>query len=216
MIIDKPPSGQRYPLPAVLGAVTFLAVSLLGACASPKAQTFDVPEPFTVEHDFASEAGDDLRPIVQVQPEDGAFSHLSRLALYQVEAEIGDPEAWLKDRVALNLVQPEADPEGWFESPDSPFADPSFDFLRDIVPEFLEGMRSLGRLPLEACDDPTRDDNAVGSYYELDCEWSVGPLAQYSQFRLQQVDGDWYLIEIEAMNERRFRHLIAIANSFHL
>jgi hypothetical protein len=34
--------------------------------------------------------------------------------------------------------------------------------------------------------------------------------------RLQEAGGHWYYTEIRAMNERRLRHLIAIANSFHL
>jgi hypothetical protein len=32
--------------------------------------------------------------------------------------------------------------------------------------------------------------------------------------RLQQVGTVWYYTEVRAMNERRFRQLIAIANSF--
>ena len=46
------------------------------------------------------------------------------------------------------------------------------------------------------------------------CAWEVGPLQQFMALRLITVDGERYAVRIRAMNERRMRHLVAIANSF--
>jgi hypothetical protein len=41
-----------------------------------------------------------------------------------------------------------------------------------------------------------------------------GPIRQYLVLRLQQAQGHWYYTQITTMNERRRRHLLAIADTF--
>ena len=50
----------------------------------------------------------------------------------------------------------------------------------------------------------------------MTCVFAIGPLTQHLAFRLQDLDGVWYYTRIRTMNERRLRHLVAIANSFHI
>ncbi|MBL26424.1 MAG: hypothetical protein CMM50_02570 [Rhodospirillaceae bacterium] len=165
--------------------------------------------------DQGGSSDDALAPVLEIRPEEGAFSELSSLTLYQVDAPVMDPETWLKERVTLSFLKSDGDPTAWLNSPDSPFGDLGNGLLGDLIPEFIEGMDSLSRLPLEGCQDPVLDENEVGRYYRLDCDWGIGPLHRYRQLRLQEVDGTWYLTSIETMNERRLRHLVAIANAFH-
>jgi hypothetical protein len=56
--------------------------------------------------------------------------------------------------------------------------------------------------------------NASGEFRERFCTFSIGPLRKYLVLRLQRTDGAWYYTRITTMNERRLRHLVAIANSF--
>lgn len=217
------PRGSGTPLLRCSRAtlrVAMLAASVgLSACATAGAQGFDVPQGFVLDH-LPRLARQEIKetslaPVLEVRPEEGAFSDLSSLSLYEVEEPVVDPETWLKERVTLNILQSDGNPNEWLNSPDSPFGDMGSGILGDLLPELIEGMNSLGRLPLEGCTDPVLDENEVGSYYRLDCDWGIGPLHRYHQLRLQEVDGTWYLTSIETMNERRLRHLVAIANAFH-
>ena len=48
----------------------------------------------------------------------------------------------------------------------------------------------------------------------MSCKWEIGPFHQFMALRLITVDDQRYAIKIRAVNERRMRHLVAIANSF--
>ena len=80
----------------------------------------------------------------------------------------------------------------------------------------IERLQSLGNLPLEYCEQPVGKTNDAGAYREMSCDFALGPLSHYVVLRLQEIDGVWYYTRIRTMNERRLRHLVAIANSFHV
>ena len=94
--------------------------------------------------------------------------------------------------------------------------DPEFDDLRESMKTLIEKLQSLGSLPLEYCEPPAGKTNGAGDYREMACDFELGPLSHYVVLRLQEVDGVWYYTRIRTMNERRLRHLVAIANSFHV
>ena len=89
-----------------------------------------------------------------------------------------------------------------------------FDGLRDALPKLFAGLQDLSRLPLDFCEEPERRRIAFGPVHEMSCVFELGPFRQFMILRLQEVDDRWYYIRIRAMNERRLRHLIAIANTF--
>ena len=47
----------------------------------------------------------------------------------------------------------------------------------------------------------------------MDCSWSIGPVRQFARLQLVEAGGDPYLVTIWTVDERRQRHLQAIANS---
>ncbi|MCH8095538.1 MAG: hypothetical protein IID53_00475 [Proteobacteria bacterium] len=200
-----------------LGAVLLpsgLALLIAFGSSGPAlAQTFDVPDGFHVGK------GDDFppdgkwRPILTVRPDPGPFSDLSAIRLGQVAGAVGNPKAWLQRRVTLDLGQT-GNTGSVFDSPDSPFSDPLFDALRKAVPELMKMAEQVARLPLESCDAPGKGYNATGAYDELYCVFTVGPIRQYLVLRLQEAQGHWYYTEVTTMNERRLRHLLAIADTF--
>lgn len=177
------------------------------------AQAFDVPEGFVTAFEPEPATGRDWRPLLTVRPADGSFAELSAIRLGEVAGAVDDADAWLEARLTADVGDREA-AEDLLSSPDSPFGDPAFDALREVVPQLFEGLRTLSRVPLQFCEGPAAAYNAAGALRELYCVYQIGPFRQYLTLRLQEVGGRWFYTEIRAMNERRFRHLVAIANSF--
>jgi hypothetical protein len=190
-----------------------LVAGILLAAPPAHANWLDVPEGFVAAHEAQPRATEEWRSLMTVRPEPGPFSDLSEINLRQVIGKVEAPDAWLEGRVSANMVGREVI-EDVLESPDSPFADPMFDLVREAIPQLYAGIQELSKLPLRFCDGPLTAYNASGPLRELNCTYQLGPFRQYFIFRLQQVDGVWYYTEIRAMNEKRLRHLIAIANSF--
>lgn len=189
----------------------------LFAAAPVAAQTFDVPEGF--QHEIVRETDAEGRhvAVLRVMPEPGAFSELSTIEMRPLSEDVTDPGAWLDKRMTAFLADAEsADVESALNAPDSPFADPTFEPLTEALQAAMDQLRRLGQAPLKFCDDPRRGDNAAGAYDELACRFTIGPLGRHMVLRLQELDGVWYYTRIATMNEKRLRHLVAIANSFHV
>ena len=201
---------------AACGLRAALVAVLAGFAALPaSAQDFDVPEGFASEIVRDLGTAGEPRAILRIHPEDGAFSGLSTVELEPVAGDIDDPVAWLRERMIARFEDLVPDPEAMMDNPDSPFGDPSFAELREAMSDLITRLAELGRLPLEYCDDPSERHNRAGSLHELSCRFTVGPISHYQVLRLQNVGGLWYYTRIRTMNERRLRHLLAIANSFH-
>ena len=199
-----------------LGAVLLpsgLALLMAFAPRPVLAQTFNVPDGFHAGKGTEFPPHGKWRPVLTVRPDPGPFSDLSAINLNQVAGTVKDPAAWLQRRVTLDLGEMEKS-GSVFDSPDSPFSDPFFDALRKAVPELMKMAEQMARLPLESCDAPGKGYNATGAFDELYCVFTVGPIRQYLVLRLQQAQGHWYYTEITTMNERRLRHLLAIADTF--
>lgn len=196
-------------------AAVLLLMVVLGAPGPARGQVFDVPPGFQVLADTSESPAGDWRGLLSVQPEPGPFSELSAIRLREVVGPVGDADAWLRDRLSAD-VGDSKDLTAMLDSPDSPFEDPTFDGLREALPHVFDALDDLAKIPLEFCDGPSGVDNAAGPARELSCEYAVGPFRQFYVLRLQEADGHWFFTEIQAMNERRLRHLIAIANSFRV
>lgn len=199
---------------AVSSGLAIAIVAITTLAASPAlAQRFDVPEGFIVVPEADTAVSPDWTPVTAIRPADGPFSELSTIALRAVRGNVADPDAWLKARLSAEIGNPKS-AEEIFTSPDSPFSDPVFDALKKSLPELFAGLQDIGRIPLQFCEDPTTGYNASGEFRELYCNYNFGPLRQFVVLRLQDTDKGWFFTEIKTMNERRLRHLIAIANSF--
>ncbi len=198
-------------------AVAWLPLAALlpasSPAATPAAGRFDVPAGFVVVAEPSPANSTDWRPILTVRPEDNPFSELTSLSLREVTGEVKDPDAWLKERLTID-VPGNAEVSAVLDSPDSPFADPAFDVLRKAVPQLFESLRGLGKIGAELCDPPQTAYNAAGSLREMYCTFQVGPLRQFMVLRLQKVGGTWYYTEIKTANDRRLRELVGIADTF--
>ncbi len=177
------------------------------------AQQFDVPDGFVIAPEADTATSKDWTPVTAIRPVEGPFSELSTISLRAVRSDVIDPVAWLSERLTAQIGDPAA-VEEVFSSPDSPFSDPVFDALKKSLPELFAGLQNLGRIPLHFCEQPTTGYNASGEFQELFCNYNFGPVRQFVVLRLQDSGKGWYFTEIKTMNERRLRHLVAIANSF--
>ena len=184
-----------------------LAIGLMAA-APAFGQGFTVPDGFIVDTDPV-----DGKVLARVRPFDGPFAELSTIELRTVDEDIADMDAWLRAQMSADIGD-EVALEALFDSPDSPFSDPVFGLLRSGLKKIAEELARLGELPLEFCDEPRAGHNGAGNYRELVCTIDMGPIKQYYVLRLQRAGGVWYYTAIRTMNERRLRHLVAIANSF--
>lgn len=192
-----------------------MALGLSGLGWQAAAQHFEIPPGFMVETSPGGGAGAEWIPVLTVRPEPGSFSELSQIQLRRVTGDLDTPDEWLKARMTVDVGKAE-NAEAFLNSPDSPFADPTFDALKQAIPSLFRGLEQLSKMPLSFCEGPETAYNAAGELRELYCVYQVGPLRQYVTLRLQHAGGQWYFTEIRAMNEKRLRHLIAIANSFRV
>jgi hypothetical protein len=191
-----------------------LLTGLLSAWTSTvQAQQFDIPQGFVIVPNDDPVSSQDWVPVLLVRPVEGPFSELSTIALRAVRGDVTDPDAWLAARLTAQLGDPAA-VEEVFTSPDSPFSDPVFDALKKSLPDLFASLQDIGRIPLSFCEEPITGYNASGEFRELFCNYNFGPIRQFVVLRLQDSGKGWYFTEIRTMNERRLRHLVAIANSF--
>lgn len=189
-----------------------LLLAALAAAAPARAQEFEVPPGFvTVQEPPGEREG--LQYLYTIRPAEGSFAELSSIRLSRLVQGPEDPDAWLRDRVSADVGEASS-AEDLFESPDSPFSDPAFETLRRAIPELFAGLESLGELPLEFCEGPSRAFNASGAYRELYCAFDFGPVRQYLVLRLQAAGEAWYFTEVRTMNERRLRTLLGVADTF--
>ncbi len=146
---------------------------------------------------------------VSVHPTDGAFAGLSELELEPTAEFVEDPEAWLQKQVKIDVSGLETALTNFLDDDDNPFSAESWwqslQGLKDVVHSFSD-------LPLEACAAP--EVMSDGDDWKIECDWGIGSLRQYFSLYLVERNRQFYTLKIQAMNERRYRHLQAIANSF--
>ena len=129
--------------------------------------------------------------------------------LDRADERVDDPKTWLREQLKIDVSGFEDAVTRIVRSPDSPFAGSALD---EQLRNWRALIDSLSGLPLEGCDEPQPSPSDHG--WEMACEWPLGPLQQFLVLRLAERDGQQYAVRIRTMNEKRLRHLIAIANSF--
>ncbi len=194
---------------------TVLALLGLIALGGPAAAASDdlcgrlfVPEGYRVDCSLEDGAGAAAGQLT-VQPAEGTFAPLSELTIRPVAEPVEDPAAWLREQLTLDLSSFDTALDDLVNSPDSPVADAT---IVDQLESWRGVMHSAAGWPLTGCGDPqslAQDDS-----WRMDCEWQLGPFRQYLALRLITRAGERYAVRVRAMNEHRYRNLIAIANSF--
>jgi hypothetical protein len=191
------------PVALALGLLAHAAPAAAAAPADPCALLF-VPPGYQLSCTEHQAAGDDWRLVVR--PENSPFGELSELSLEPVEEPVEDPRAWLRDQLSLDLTGLEDAVRALAENDDSPLADAR---ITASLEAWLGMMSSFAEWPLESCVEPSSMSGGAG----LACDWTLGPFHQHLVTRLVERGGQRYMVRIRAMNERRLRHLVAIANS---
>jgi hypothetical protein len=175
------------------------------AIDDPCARLF-VPEGYGLTCTLGASARGDWQ--VTVQPAQGPFASLSQLTLEPVDEPVDDPEVWLRERVRFDLSGVAGLLRAQLDSPDNPFAGSA---LEPLLRQWIEGVEYVANLPLQSCREPA--EIAAGTW-QIACEWRLLEFEKYLTVRLVERDGQSYAMVLNAMNPRRMRHLVAIANSF--
>ena len=145
-----------------------------------------------------------------VQPTDSAFAPLSELRLRRIEEAVDDPAAWLRDQLTLDLTPLDAAIDELIRGPDSPITGTP---LAEQLQSWRGLMGSAASLPLAGCAR-ARAPRAATTPGRWAASGRSGRSASIMRLRLIERDGERYAVRIRTMNERRMRHLVAIANSF--
>lgn len=194
----------RMSLGAAAAAILALALdgSTAGAAVCP---SVFVPEGYGVT--CLEPRGDDAWRL-EVVAKDVPLGELSKLTIRPVDEPVEDPFSWLQEQLVIDLNGFRELLTELLEHPDNPLADL-------LAPEFLdtwlERLGLLGHLPLRGCGYPF--ELSGKDVWQMDCRWTVGPVEQLARLQLVDAAGDPYLITIWTTDERRQRHLQAIANS---
>jgi hypothetical protein len=202
----------RHPLVAAvltLGLLGSSSAAPVGAVTptDPCALLF-VPDGYQLRCSVQRRAADDWRLVIR--PQNSLFAPLSELSVEPVEEPVEDPEAWLRGQLRIDLSGLEHVVRELAESDDSPFAGEE---VGTSLEAWLGMMSMLTEWPLQSCQEPSTEGSVPGETSELACEWEFGPFRQHLVLRLVERNGERYAVRVRAMNERRLRHLVAIANS---
>lgn len=144
-----------------------------------------------------------------VRPEDGTFASLSELTLRRIDEPVDVPAQWLRDQLTLDLSQVDSAIEDMARGDDSPLTGTP---LADQLESWRGLLGEAATLPLAGCDEP--EALRASDAWEMACAWELGPIRQFMRLRVVERGGEHYAIRMQTMNERRLRHLAAIANSF--
>jgi len=192
---------------------TLVLALLLGVLAARPAAAIDdpcarlfVPDGYGLTCALGAAASGEWQ--VTVQPAEGPFASLSQLTLEPIDEPVDDPEVWLRERVRFDLSGVADTLRAQLDSADNPFAGSALEpFLR----QWIDGVEYVADLPLQSCGEPA--EIAIDTW-QMACEWRLLDFEKFLTVRLIERDGQTYAMVINAMNPRRMRHLVAIANSF--
>jgi hypothetical protein len=199
----------------MIGRSTFLALAalcLLGGRAEASeaglCERLFVPEGYDLDCAVRNDPGQ-APWVLTVHPVEGAFAPLSELTIRPLSGPVDDPQAWLREQLTLDLSSFDATLEDLLHGDHSPVADAP---IVDQLESWRDLLHQAAGWPLAGCDEPASPD--AGETWRMSCKWELGPFQQFMALRLVEADGQHYAVRIRAMNERRMRHLVAIANSF--
>jgi hypothetical protein len=185
--------------------------SLPAAAAAPSdpCGLLFVPQGYQLRCTVQRGIEDDWRLVVR--PEGSPFAALSELSIEPLEEPVDDRQVWLRNQLRLDLSSLEHVVRELAEGDDTPFAGEE---VAAPLEAWLGMMTLLAEWPLQSCEEPSAlSGGALREGSELTCAWEFGPFHQHLVIRLVEREGRQYVVRVRAMNERRLRHLVAIANS---
>ncbi|MGF1562707.1 MAG: hypothetical protein ACFB3T_11075 [Geminicoccaceae bacterium] len=197
----------RMALGVGLGLVLAMAGALTARASENLCALMAIPA--ELELDCVTELRADGHVEAKVTPADETwFAPLTSLRVYQLPEPVDDPDAWLRERLVVDLSGTTNAVSAFLAGPDSPLDGNAW---AEQLAGSVEQLEAFQDLPLQGCDAP--QDRPGGSAREMRCAWPLGPLTQYLSLRYVERDGVAYGVTMRTMNERRLEHLAALANA---
>ncbi len=177
-------------------------------------QNFEISEGF-IEAPLIHDYSKPIKGIVRIVPINGIFSKYTSIELNKVEDNFINSSNWLKTYLESQLGTV-AETERIIQSPDSPFLDPNFDWIRNTLPKIDATIDTLANNPISFCEGPNMKYNKSGGFEEIFCVFKFGLFRHYLILRLQNINENYYFTKIETLNERRLITLLTIADTFEV
>lgn len=177
-------------------------------------------EKFTYSQEFYEKPlildySEGISGIIAISPLKNAFSEYSWIKLSKSIKTIENEEGWLYERL-FTEIQNLASVERALRSEDSPLLETIFDTARTSLPDIDDTLKKAAINPEFFCELPKLGYNKQGVFRQLYCKYPLGMFKYYLLLRLQKINSIHYFLCISALNSKRLRELIEIANSIEL
>ena len=180
----------------------------------------EVYESFQFNSDFkeialVTDYNDYLNGVVQIISLNEIFGKFNSLKLYKFSEKDINMTTWMHNRLEYEIKYI-GDIERILRSPDSPLNDSVFEYAKSTLPLIDETIKKAVFEPLWFCESIKKAYNKEGEYFQLYCKFPLGMFKYYMTLRLQKIDNIYYYKILTAVNNKRFRNIIDIADSFEL
>ena len=177
-------------------------------------------EQFTYSQEFYEKPlildyNEGISGIITISPLKNAFSEYSWIKLSKSIKTINNEEEWLYERLFAE-IQNLATVERALRSEDSPLLETIFDTARTSLPDIDDTLKKAAINPEFFCELPKLGYNKQGVFTQLYCKYPLGMFKYYLILRLQKINNTQYFLCISALNNKRLRELLEIANTIEL
>lgn len=151
---------------------------------------------------------DDDGSFLVITTADPTYSALNRISIRALDEEPEEPWLFLRERMTVDTSPLVNLLKGFLENENSPFFGSQMPEMLQGLSEYVQGM---GQVPLSACEE---GEAGTSKLARLTCRYGVGEVGQYVDSWVLEKDGLSYIVDLRAANDKRRRHLEAVANSF--
>ena len=180
----------------------------------------EIYESFSINSDFKEIAfvtnyNEYVSGVIQIISTNKIFGKYNSIKLYKFSENDFNESLWLEERLE-NEIKYIGDVERLLRSEDSPLNDTVFEYAKSSLPNIDDTIKKAAFEPMWFCEHIKQGYNKEGKYLQLSCLFPLGMFKYYMTLRLQKIGKIHYYKLITALNNKRFKNIIDIADSFEL
>ena len=164
---------------------------------------------------FVNNYNEYINGVFQIISTNNIFGKYNSIKLYKFSEKNINKTKWLTDRL-YNEIKYLGEVERLLRSSDSPLNDSVFEYAKSSLPLIDDTIKKATFEPMWFCEHIKKSYNKEGEYYQLSCIFPLGMFKYYMTLRLQNIGNINYYKLITSLNNKRFKDIINIADSFEL
>ena len=164
---------------------------------------------------FVNNYNEYINGVFQIISTNNIFGKYNSIKLYKFNEKNINKTKWLTDRL-YNEIKYLGEVERLLRSSDSPLNDSVFEYAKSSLPLIDDTIKKATFEPMWFCEHIKKAYNKEGEYYQLSCIFPLGMFKYYMTLRLQNIGNINYYKLITSLNNKRFKDIINIADSFEL